>query len=394
MYIVGGALQTWGLELKAIPEYESRTDLVHTAAAQDKFIKLPHIDNFSQGFSIWLACGSYCSAGSKITVKHLILHDVLREKDIDLVMEFFVIPSIGVGEDYKHCLIGHRSFFGTVGPQLRSRLTFHVQNGLKMRRRGIEIGIDYSPRKICVGTTVVTGKMPLSFRELHRSGATSYCQNMDPGEAQGKYVIIYLRVLVLNNKTLYSESGWFMTYSFSYLIWWDIFSLAFIDEESIPADSLCIEKVSVLPFCLQKVSAVYGHNNKLRIVLGTSLTLGALASVFVMSVEIPPGLNSSSGGVDYTLGRPGITVTAQRFWFGMLPSLINENILCFLMILKAIQNYRDEYRVPMLTGMIRDRNHVEVQITVVWTTIISCTMGSRLNLTVSTDYQLIKVEVK
>ncbi|KAF8530281.1 hypothetical protein BU17DRAFT_60038 [Hysterangium stoloniferum] len=37
----------------------------------------------------------------------------------------------------------------------------------------------------------------------------------------------------------------------------------------------------------KKVFAVYGHNNKLRIVLGTSLVLGALASIFVMSLEIP-----------------------------------------------------------------------------------------------------------
>ncbi|KAF8523493.1 hypothetical protein BU17DRAFT_63782 [Hysterangium stoloniferum] len=223
-----------------------------------------------------------------------------------------------------------------------------------------ESGIDYSPRKICVATTVVIGKIPVSFRELHRSGATSYYHNFDPG-----------LVGVLNNKTVHRGSS--------------------------------------------KVYAVYGHNNKLRIVLGTLLALGALASIFVMSLEIFSGLKSSSDVFGYSLGSPGITVTAQRFWFGMLPSLINETILCFLMILKAIQNYRDKYRVPMLSRMIRDSiiyfasifaallvnctiyypgNHVEVQITVVWTSIISCTMGSRLSLTVSTDYQLIKVEGK
>ncbi|KAF8530362.1 hypothetical protein BU17DRAFT_60104 [Hysterangium stoloniferum] len=88
-------------------------------------------------------------------------------------------------------------------------------------------------------------------------------------------------------------------FSCGYLIWWDIFSLVFIDEErkyvasrmvfprkhDIDTLSHLIHQVILL--C--RVSAVYGHNNKLRIVLGTSLTLGALASIFVMSVEIPPG---------------------------------------------------------------------------------------------------------
>ncbi|KAF8523483.1 hypothetical protein BU17DRAFT_63774 [Hysterangium stoloniferum] len=86
---------------------------------------------------------------------------------------------------------------------------------------------------------------------------------------------------------------------------------------------------------------------------GTSMALGALASIFVMTLEIPPG--------QYLYDKKDM----------------------------AIQNYRDEYRVPMLSGMIRDRyartlprgrgplsaffnlccqyfrNHVQVQITIV-----------------------------
>ncbi|KAF8530363.1 hypothetical protein BU17DRAFT_60105 [Hysterangium stoloniferum] len=134
-------------------------------------------------------------------------------------------------------------------------------------------------------------------------------------EGQANCVIIHLRVLVLNNKTLHSQGGSNVKPSCEDIIWWDIFS-----------------------------------------------------------------------NFGCTLDTPGTTIPAQRFWIGMLPSLINETILCFLMMLKAIQNYRDEYRVPMLSGMIRDsiiyfasifgallvnstiyypRNEVRVQITIV-----------------------------
>ncbi|KAF8523767.1 hypothetical protein BU17DRAFT_63697 [Hysterangium stoloniferum] len=176
--------------------------------------------------------------------------------------------------------------------------------------------------EICVATTVVTGKIPLSFRELHRFGTTSDYHNSDPG-------------LVLR-----------------------------FDE-----------KYLVHPVPYMKV-----------------------------------GLDLFSGVPGCKLGGPATTVTAQRFWFGMLPSLINETILCSLMILKAIQNHRDEYRVPILSGMIQDsiiyfasifaalivactiyypRNNVEVEVAIVRL----CISDGQI-LIASTDYQLIKVEDK
>ncbi|KAF8507839.1 hypothetical protein BU17DRAFT_71033 [Hysterangium stoloniferum] len=88
----------------------------------------------------------------------------------------------------------------------------------------------------------------------------------------------------------------------------------------------------------KKVYAVYEKNKTLLVVLAASLALGTLASLLVMSLEIPTGP----------------LVTAQWFWLGMLPPLINTTILCSLMILKTIQNYRYGYRSELLSGMIRD----------------------------------------
>ncbi|KAF8523506.1 hypothetical protein BU17DRAFT_63793 [Hysterangium stoloniferum] len=178
--------------------------------------------------------------------------------------------------------------------QLRAPLTIHHEvGGFKFETYGSPIS---RLTEICVATTVVIGKMPLSFRELHRSGATSYCHNIDPGiatfrsETQAENVIIHLREILI-----------------------------------------CHEKHMVHPVPYMKIRALF--------VFGS------------------PRLQAGDPGYHYT----------------------GTKVL-------AIQNYRAEYRVPMLSGMIRDsmiyfasifaallvnctiyypKNHVEVQITVV-----------------------------
>ncbi|KAF8530366.1 hypothetical protein BU17DRAFT_60107 [Hysterangium stoloniferum] len=58
-------------------------------------------------------------------------------------------------------------------------------------------------------------------------GLATFCS----GEAQAEaiYVIIHFRVLVLVNKTIHSMHGTPVKSSCGYFIWWDIFSLVFID---------------------------------------------------------------------------------------------------------------------------------------------------------------------
>ncbi|KAF8523505.1 hypothetical protein BU17DRAFT_63792 [Hysterangium stoloniferum] len=265
-------------------------------------------------------------------VKRLILRNSRRGKDIDRVMEFCVIPRIGVGEDYKCIQV---TMLGIHKFQPRYHERYYVANRVFKLAESV---IDYSPRKICVATTVVTGKSPLSLRELHRSGATSYCHNTDPGlatfrsEAQANCVIIHLRVLVLNNKTFHSQGGWNVKSSCGDIIWWDIFSLVFIDEE---------------------------RND----IVSTGVT--CVYSVLIYHEK--------------DMVHPVPYMKARAYWGGGKASIATWGT-------QAVQNYRDEYRVPMLSRMIRDsiiyfasifgallvnctiyypRNHVEVQITIV-----------------------------
>ncbi|KAF8523491.1 hypothetical protein BU17DRAFT_63780 [Hysterangium stoloniferum] len=242
---------------------------------------------------------------------------------------------------------------------LRSRLRLHIPNDLKVDRSHLymlashkfqpsyhdeiaaDVGIDYSPRKIYVATTVVTGKSPLSFRELHRSGATSYYHKIDPGlatfrsgeaQAEAIYVIIHFRermdgLKYVQSRIIFPKKD-------------DTDTLSHLTHQVI---LLCRYRWLFNKSTSKKVYAVYGGNKKLRIVLGTSLALGALASMLFMSLEVPSG---------------HVPITSLESMF----ALFNEGVLPGLHSLTCV------------------------------TSIFGT--GHRSILTVSTDNQLLKVEGK
>lgn len=135
-----------------------------------------------------------------------------------------------------------------------------------------------------------------------------------------------------------------------------------------------------------RLYAVYQRNNKLLVVLALSLALGLCATLVYTSLE--------------KLATNCISmVTAKKYWFGLLLTLIDDTILCSLMIFKAIQNYRDRHRSPLLSKMIHDSVIYFVGIfvaisvntvcyllkyedwagmAIVWESTIPCIMGCRL----------------
>jgi len=146
---------------------------------------------------------------------------------------------------------------------------------------------------------------------------------------------------------------------------------------------------------LCRVYAVYRGNKKLLILL-----------VIILAVEMPTSLVVLGGhilvgsGMDLGLSSGcGVGVVSPKFGFGVLPPLIYETIMCLLMILKSIQNYRDGCGSPLLSKMIYDsvvyfvgifaalfvnfifyslNKQAWAQLAVAWETTIPCTMGCRL----------------
>ncbi|KAF8514006.1 hypothetical protein BU17DRAFT_68562 [Hysterangium stoloniferum] len=114
-------------------------------------------------------------------------------------------------------------------------------------------------------------------------------------------------------------------------IWWKVLS-----------GSAAVISAEVILLC--RVYAVYRRNNKLLMILAIVLALGVFASLLVMGLNIHAGC----------LASEGYGFMPQVFWSGILSPLIYETILCSLMILKAIQNYRDGYASPLLSKMVHD----------------------------------------
>ncbi|KAF8503909.1 hypothetical protein BU17DRAFT_71717 [Hysterangium stoloniferum] len=99
-----------------------------------------------------------------------------------------------------------------------------------------------------------------------------------------------------------------------------------------------------------KVYAVYRRNNKLVIVLVFVLALAVLANLLMMGLHMPVR-SAPPFGLTGCFSADGMP---PRFAFGVLPFLIYETILCFLMLWKVIQNYRDGSRSLFLSGMVHD----------------------------------------
>ncbi|KAF8523532.1 hypothetical protein BU17DRAFT_85869 [Hysterangium stoloniferum] len=85
-------------------------------------------------------------------------------------------------------------------------------------------------------------------------------------------------------------------------------------------------------------------------IVTNSKALVVPASLLMMGLNMPVG---SAPPFGFT-GCGHASATLPRFAFGMLPPLIYETILCSLMVLKAIQNYRDGYGCSILSAMVHD----------------------------------------
>ncbi|KAF8530269.1 hypothetical protein BU17DRAFT_60029 [Hysterangium stoloniferum] len=129
---------------------------------------------------------------------------------------------------------------------------------------------------------------------------------------------------------------------------------------------------------VQKVYAVYERNVKLLILLSIIIGLGVLTSILLLSFHKPIVF-----GMHFGLTGCGVDTLPRGFWFGALPSLILETILCFLMILKAIQHHRNGYISPLLTQMLKDSVYALegrelAPVAILWESTIACTLGCRL----------------
>ncbi|KAF8530273.1 hypothetical protein BU17DRAFT_60033 [Hysterangium stoloniferum] len=85
-------------------------------------------------------------------------------------------------------------------------------------------------------------------------------------------------------------------------------------------------------------------------VLAIVLALAVLASLLVMGLHMPVGAAPHLG----LTGCFSVNGVPPKFAFGVLLLLIYETILCFLMLWKVIQNYRDGYGSLLLSGMVHD----------------------------------------
>lgn len=200
----------------------------------------------------------------------------------------------------------------------------------------------------------------------------------------GKYLYLFLRYLGVSTIVfdVYVQSSVNLTSKFCNVTVW--LKLLLVAAAVISAQVVLI--------C--RVYAVYERNKKLLIVLAILYALEILASLLVLGLHTPVESASPSG-----LSGCRVDAASSKFGFGLLPSLIHEIILCSLMILKAIQNYRDGCGSPLVSEMIYDsmiyfvgifaalfvdftfyflKKQDEAGFALAWESTIPCTMGCRL----------------
>ncbi|KAF8526263.1 hypothetical protein BU17DRAFT_62244 [Hysterangium stoloniferum] len=139
-----------------------------------------------------------------------------------------------------------------------------------------------------------------SYRNLYGNDGGRWENPSIFSEVWYSRVIPNLVAVVIFKSILHSDLGWIATTNKrGTFLWWDIFSLVYIDEEIIPTDSLPLKKPRcchsiwgsniTVPVTIKKVYAVYGRDRRLLLVLVPLLALGVVGSALLMCIEIPPG---------------------------------------------------------------------------------------------------------
>ncbi|KAF8523747.1 hypothetical protein BU17DRAFT_63681 [Hysterangium stoloniferum] len=107
----------------------------------------------------------------------------------------------------------------------------------------------------------------------------------------------------------------------------------------------------------RQIYVVYGGKKMIAVILGFILAIGVAATIMIYNYS-----NVTGQAVDVGLSGCKSSTLTPLFGYLMLPTLMNETILCLLMLFKAWKAHKTGSKSPLLGVVIRDKygyhNHI------------------------------------